>query len=208
MARWYEFWRGWWEGDSSLASSDVGDLGFCLGLNLINHALDLSVAQRSTLRPPTFAPASSKPTAPSSTTLPVDTAHNQRATFRTILTDHPPSTTSSSSRRRRCIPPRRPPRRRSGVSPPLPPARHARRSSISTTTWSSSDSMTTCGHPSRSTRWCRRSHADARWVDEEDGGREATTHIGSAIKIPEQSVSQSFVSVSRVTDSSHKSTFP
>lgn len=49
VAGWYEFWRTWWEQERLVDEEDAdsaGNVGFGLGLNLINVALDLDPQQR------------------------------------------------------------------------------------------------------------------------------------------------------------------
>uniref|UniRef100_V5ESL4 G-patch domain-containing protein n=2 Tax=Kalmanozyma brasiliensis (strain GHG001) TaxID=1365824 RepID=V5ESL4_KALBG len=96
VARWYEFWRRWWAEEASLLSSvpdnptDVGNVGFCAGLNLINRALDLSPSSRSALQPPSFVLPSTRPasTTAATTASTAEPAEAERATFRSILSDH------------------------------------------------------------------------------------------------------------------------
>lgn len=94
VAEWYEFWRSFFlhhhlveEGEREDGAANIG---FCLGLNLINSALDHPLDQRGKLRPPAFTlPSRHRSSAPKKATTPElqDDSEKEVATFRSVLID-------------------------------------------------------------------------------------------------------------------------
>lgn len=81
MDEWYLFWRRWW-------SENVGggEVGFAIGLDVINAALDMTADERSKLKTPPFAhTASTAPSTPSG--MPIRTLPQAHVSLRDVLAE-------------------------------------------------------------------------------------------------------------------------
>lgn len=95
VAEWYEFWRSFFRSNHLIGDEedpeDAANIGFCIGLNLINSALDLPLEKRGKLRTPTYALPSRKTSTLSKK--PVEKEEEEEegekeiATFRSVLID-------------------------------------------------------------------------------------------------------------------------